>query len=197
MNKSGMEIELYENLKDNLEFDFDVISMVKILKKILQKDKKEAILAWTYLLDNYSIKDLKEDIDFSPLIKDFSEILIKDIGIEEFLKIRESLKEDNQFWIDFYVFNCYDENAGIKEIMEELIKSSLQDKEKEILWELYKEKNKFHKEFFDISDLLRLVVLLHIKYKKVDLDFLVSLIEGWELKEKNKALLYTLLIDYI
>ena len=69
-------------------------------------------------------------------------------------------------------------------------------KEKEILIELKKNANKLSKEFFDFNDLLKLVINWHIKYDKIDKDFLFSLIDLASSK-KDKALLSTLLIDYI
>ena len=195
MDKPRMEIELYETLKDDLEFDSDVLGMVRILKKMLQENSKEAIKAWVYLFNNYAFKDLRNDIDIEPLIKDFSIDLIKQLGVGKLGKIRSELKKDNVFLIDEYVFNCY-QDSSIRIILEELIIQNNQLKEKEILIELKKNANKLSKEFFDFNDLLKLVINWHIKYDKIDKDFLFSLIDLASSK-KDKALLSTLLIDYI
>ena len=195
MDKPRMEIELYETLKDDLEFDSDVLGMVRILKKMLRENSKEAIKAWVYLFNNYAFKDLRHDIDIEPLIKDFSIDLIKQLGVDKLGKIRSELKKDNVFLIDEYVFNCY-QDSSIRIILEELIIQNDQPKEKEILIELKQNANKLSKEFFDFNDLLKLVINWHIKYDKIDKDFLFSLIDLASSK-KDKALLSTLLIDYI
>ena len=195
MNKLRMELKLFHILKDNLEFDRDILGIVKILEKILDNDKEEAIKAWTYLLERYDIKSLAKDLDFTPLLKDFSGDLIEKVGLDKFLEIRKNLGEDKQFLIDLYVFNCYQESAII-EVIQKLIMKEEFLKERKLIEELKEKEHILRKEFFNLDDLLKVVVELHIKLNKINGDFLKSLIEMASL-EKEKALLLALIIDYI
>ena len=195
MNKLRMELKLFHILKDNLEFDRDILGIVKILEKILDNDKEEAIKAWTYLLERYDIKSLAKDLDFTPLLKDFSGDLIEKVGLDKFLEIRKNLGEDKQFLIDLYVFNCYQESAIIEVIQKLIMKEEFLE-EKKLIEKLKEKEHILRKEFFNLDDLLKVVVELHIKLNKINGDFLKSLIEMASL-EKEKALLLALIIDYI
>ena len=55
--------ELYNELKDKIEFDEDVEALFVIIKKILHENKEEGIYSWLYLFQNYQLKDLEYDIE--------------------------------------------------------------------------------------------------------------------------------------
>ena len=68
MNKAKYIDLLFSDIKDEVEFDIDVLSLFKILKAMLQIDVSKSVEAWLYLVNKYNVLELKKDIDFEPLL---------------------------------------------------------------------------------------------------------------------------------
>ena len=93
-----MDVSWKDNLnylKNNLVFDRDVEALFKIFKHLLKTEKDYVIDNWMDVLQKYKIKDLKQDINFELLLKDFPIILIEEIGLDKFLDLRLKLSLDN------------------------------------------------------------------------------------------------------
>ena len=63
MNKAFSIDNLYDDLKDNIEFDEDVEALFKILKKTLKDDQEKGIEGWIYIMKRYDFQQLQKDIN--------------------------------------------------------------------------------------------------------------------------------------
>ena len=195
MKDGTKELKIYNTLKDNLEFDTDILTILKILNKLLEIDTSKAITCWLELLNKYPIKELLSDTDFLPLIKDFSYNLIKTIKLDNYLKIRESLNKDNQFLIDNYVLNIYT-TSTLNVLLDELITTSKITEEKAIIDILNKNSSTLPKEFFDFSEFLKTIVMKHIKLNQINKELFEDMLKLAK-NTKDKAILEAWLIDYL
>ena len=183
--------ELFASLKDNLEFDSDITAIVKVLNYELSLDKNLALKNWFYLLTKYDIKNTMYDIDYKPLIKDFPLQYIKIYSLKEFLNL--NLPNSIKQLIYYYTFNSFNKE-GIIELLKELIKENKLDKELEILDTIILYSKEFKKEYFDLTELLKQIINIHISLNKINKEYLEKLIKKAPTK-KDQALLKTLLID--
>ncbi len=195
MKDGTKELKIYNTLKDNLEFDTDILTILKILNKLLEIDTSKAITCWLELLNKYPVKELLSDTDFLPLIKDFSYNLIKTIKLDNYLKIRESLNKDNQFLIDNYVLNIYT-TSTLNVLLDELITTSKITEEKAIIDILNKNSSTLPKEFFDFSEFLKTIVMKHIKLNQINKELFEDMLKLAK-NNKDKAILEAWLIDYL
>ena len=184
--------QLWEILKNTIEFDRDVLAIYQILCSIFNYDPKKALLNWQYLLNTYDIAKLKDDIDFNLLICDFAMLVIEKMGLKEFMKYRSKLNKSNQYLIDQALFNTF-KYHGILEIIDKLIKDGNYQKEEEILNTLENNLNFLPKEIFDYLELLSFTIRKHLEKEELNKEFLLKITDRpKELKEK--ALLKTLLL---
>ena len=72
MNKSHYLENIFTDLKDEIAFDEDVVALYKLLKVMLKDSVKESINNWLYLMQNYNLKTLHQEIDFTPSLKNLS-----------------------------------------------------------------------------------------------------------------------------
>ena len=77
MNKSDFCQLLIDDIKDEIEFDSDVVALKSLLLILLKHNIKLSFENWKYLILKYDINSLKHDINFLPIIKDYPKMLIK------------------------------------------------------------------------------------------------------------------------
>ncbi len=193
--KSKYIENVFEELKDKVEYDSDVNALYIVINKMLDIDSDRAIRWWEYLLNNYDLKKLANDIDFKEILYDLPEEILKRGLIKEYFNVRNHLEVDKINILDNKIFNIY-KDAELEKILEYLIEEDKFWKEKELIRELLKEVNTISKQIFDLEGFIKLVITLHLKYEKIDLDWLLNLTELPN-SNKDKAKLKALLIDYI
>ena len=187
--------ELYNELKDKIEFDEDVEALFVIIKKILHENKEEGIYSWLYLFQNYQLKDLKYDIDFTLLTHDFVLEILKKESLSSFLLLLDKMPIENKNILIQTFFNIFHKEKGIYLYFKRLI---LEEKEKKEYQELKTmlELKKKDTLTFDTVYFLRNILKIHLKYQKVNLDLLLK-ITNLAHNPKDIALLKTVLIDYL
>lgn len=186
--------KLFNNLKDNLEFDSDVIAITKLLNALFILKKEEAIGKWQSILEKYDIAKLEVDIDFTPLIKDFPAMLFQELELETFLNIVDNTLVKEKIYLN--VFNTLEIDSALNKKVKTLIKAKDEKKEKEFILEIVKYQNKFPKLVFDLNTLLQNVILSHLKNADCNLKLLEEYTEI-PANIKDKTLLKVLLIDYL
>lgn len=187
--------ELYNELKDKIEFDEDVEALFVIIKKILHENKEEGIYSWLYLFQNYQLKDLEYDIDFTLLTYDFVLEILKKESLSSFLLLLDKMPIENKNILIQTFFNIFHKEKGIYLYFKRLI---LEEKEKKEYQELKTmlELKKKDTLTFDTVYFLRNILKIHLKYQKVNLDLLLK-ITNLAHNPKDIALLKTVLIDYL
>ncbi len=55
MDKHDYIIGLFDDIKDDIEFDSDVVALEVILSKLLEIDLEESFAKWKYLILKYDI----------------------------------------------------------------------------------------------------------------------------------------------
>ena len=196
MNKAKYIDLLFSDNKDEVEFDIDVLSLFKILKAMLQIDVSKSVEAWLYLVNKYNVLELKKDIDFEPLLNLY---LVELLNYRTFLEVREVISMicvDNQQIIWQFFLNSFNENSGIYKYIDKLILNENYEEELEVIKDLVKRKDEFDKAIFDVLTFLKNIVFKHIQRGKTNINFLMQL-ANMAISRKDRAILKTLLIDYI
>ena len=195
MNKAHYIEELFDDLKDEIEFDEDVIAVFKILKAMIKIDIKKGVENYLYLMSHYSFKDLAQEINIIPLTKYFLIELLKYQKIEDILKLLEEIPLDNRILIESNLINTFTTKSGIYQYFKTIITKKETKKEiKEI--ELILKINTFSPLYFDKVAFLKNIILIHLKTKNIDLPILLK-IANYPKHNKDRALLKSLFIDYI
>lgn len=196
MNKAKYIDLLFSDIKDEVEFDIDVLSLFKILKAMLQIDVSKSVEAWLYLVNKYNVLELKKDIDFEPLLNLY---LVELLNYRTFLEVREVISMicvDNQQIIWQFFLNSFNENSGIYKYIDKLILNENYEEELKVIKDLVKRKDEFDKAIFDVLTFLKNIVFKHIQRGKTNINFLMQL-ANMAISRKDRAILKTLLIDYI
>lgn len=196
MNKAKYIDLLFSDIKDEVEFDIDVLSLFKILKAMLQIDVSKSVEAWLYLVNKYNVLELKKDIDFEPLLNLY---LVELLNYRTFLEVREVISMicvDNQQIIWQFFLNSFNENSGIYKYIDKLILDENCEEELKVIKDLVKRKDEFDKAIFDVLTFLKNIVFKHIQRGKTNINFLMQL-ANMAISRKDRAILKTLLIDYI
>ena len=196
MNKAKYIDLLFSDIKDEVEFDIDVLSLFKILKAMLQIDVSKSVEAWLYLVNKYNVLEKKKDIDFEPLLNLY---LVELLNYRTFLEVREVISMvcvDNQQIIWQFFLNSFNENSGIYKYIDKLILDENYEEELKVIKDLVKRKDEFDKAIFDVLTFLKNIVFKHIQRGKTNINFLMQL-ANMAISRKDRAILKTLLIDYI
>lgn len=196
MNKHDYIMNLYNDIKDNVELDSDVVALYTILCRLFQIDLEESISCWKYLILKYDIKEKGRDIDFLPLIKDYPIKILEKLGLSCFFQKTDGIPQSKLEYIYQFLFNIYDANSFIYQSLDYYIKRSRYQDEKKLIQIFLEKKKDFFKGIFDQTEFIRRVILLHLKRKNVSLEFINYLIDLID-NAKDKAVLKTLIIDYI
>jgi len=195
MDKSDLCQQLFDDIKDNIEYDSDINALVSLLLKMLKYNVTISFTNWKYLILKYDIENLSIDMDFLPIIKTYPEKLFKEVGIERFFIYMQEISHNKQKYLYKSLFNVYDSESLIYQVLSNYIKKNNDKKEKKLIKVVLSKSKQFSKATFDKTELIKQAILLHIKHKNVPLDFLKELISSIE-SIKEQAVLKTLLIDY-
>ena len=196
MNKAKYIDLLFSDIKDEVEFDIDVLSLFKILKAMLQIDVSKSVEAWLYLVNKYNVLELKKDIDFEPLLNLY---LVELLNYRTFLEVKGVISMvcvDNQQIIWQFFLNSFNENSGIYKYIDKLILDENYEEELKVIKDLVKRKDEFDKAIFDVLTFLKNIVFKHIQRGKTNINFLMQL-ANMAISRKDRSILKTLLIDYI
>lgn len=194
MDKGVFLNELFENIKDKIEFDSDVFAIYRILIGFLKIDIDTAIKKWQYILKKYDIPSLKKDIDFTPLLNTFPTNLFQIIPLERFYQILENMPYNNLIYEN--IFNAFDNASALYTEINKLIANNEEEKEKETIRIIIQKLENYPKTSFDISTFLKNIILTHLNQKRKNI---ALLLEYTDIPKdiKEKSVLKTLLIDYL
>ena len=103
---------------------------------------------------------------------------------------------DNQQIIWQFFLNSFNENSGIYKYIDKLILDENCEEELKVIKDLVKRKDEFDKAIFDVLTFLKNIVFKHIQRGKTNINFLMQL-ANMAISRKDRAILKTLLIDYI
>ena len=198
MDKASFIEQLYHDLKDDIEFDEDIRALSSILKELIKIDENKSINNWIFIMTKYKWNKLNKDIDFSPLVTDFIVEVLKNNSIKKIFEILQPLPLNNQQLIKDQFFNVFDLNSGINQYLKNLINDKMKNNNQiflEIKLILNYSKN-LNNLIFDEEFFLKNVIKMYLEQPEKDIAFLLKIIELTK-DNKNKALLKTLLIDYI
>ncbi len=195
MDKANYISELYDNIKDDIEFDSDIIALEKLLNAMLNINVSKSITNWIYVVNKPYLSNIVSDVDLRPLTKEFPLKLIKKISFSKFMTIINSL-EYNKELIYNALFDVFEENCGILEIITDFINSGLKDKEREVIYLVINNSNDYAKTVFDIMQFLKRIISLHLKKENKNINLLLEYTEIPN-NLKDKSVLKSLLIDYI
>ena len=185
---------IFQELKDQLEYDSDIIAVYRVLTFELTKKPSLALDNWLYLLNHYNMKSQKQDIDFDFLTYEIPLKIIEIFGLTKFMSILSQINENNKFVINNNLFSTYNNKRGIYEIFESLILKGKYQEELNLLNELLVHAKSYPKEIFDITKLLNNLIMFHLESNKYDKAILSELIKKAP-SSKDQALLKSLLID--
>lgn len=196
MNKVSCIYELFDNLKDKLEFDEDATALFKILKIILKIDKKQGVEKWLYLMNIYSLKTLKKEIDFTPLTNKFLIELLNYQSLEETLDLIATIPLSNQAIIEHDFFNVFNKQSGIYQYFQKIIKQKHFTQEITSIELIVKNQEQYNPLTFNLTTFLKNIISIHIDTKNIKPQLLLK-IADFPNTSKDKALLKTVFIDYI
>lgn len=196
MDKEDYIESLFNDIKDSIAFDSDVIAIHKLLEAMLKINYKKAIRMWKYIIESYDIKNLKREIDFELILNLFPSQLFNKIEIKNFFQILQDISYVKRNEINKIFFNVYDDKSGLYIILKDLIINSKKKQEREFINLVLKYSEEFPKDIFDLNIFLKKIILIHINSSSIDNDFLINLTEIPS-TAKDRAILKALLIDYI
>ena len=195
MNKSDFCQLLIDDIKDEIEFDSDVVALKSLLLILLKHNIKLSFENWKYLILKYDINSLKHDINFLPIIKDYPKMLIKKIGVENFFDFMQERPFFKANIIYITLFNVFSSDCLIYQSLDYYIKNNDNDSELDFIKSILNKSSYFSTLFFNKTEMIKRIIILHIENKSIQLDFLKTLIDKIDSK-KEQAVLKTLLIDY-
>ncbi len=195
MNKSDYIDKLFNNIKDNIELDSDVIALETLLQAKLNINIKDSVEKWQYLMEKYSIDKLEDDIDFTPLLNIFPTELIKRIGIRLFFELLRSI-DKNKALIYENLFDVFNDKCGIYAVIKDLIIRENTYNEKETVKTVISHSDAYPKGIFDITYFLKRIILYHLNNNYQNLELLIEFTDIPD-SEKDKSVLKTLLLDYM
>ncbi len=195
MKKGDYIANLFDDIKDNIELDSDIIALLTLLKAMLKCDELRSFEMWKDIIEYYDIQKLMTDIDFSPLFYDYPIDFIKKVGFAYFFDLMKSFSIEKKVLIYTYLFNVYDSHCFLFDYLDFTIQAKNIVDEKCIIQCIIKESKNFPYEIFDQTEFLKKVIFLHLDHQIMPLELLEEFTEIPRSK-KEKALLKTLLIDY-
>jgi len=195
MDKSALCQCLIDDIKDDIEFDSDIIALESLLLTLLDYDIRCSFNSWKYIVLKYDIKNLNKELDFIPIIKNYPERLMNKIGVESFFNYMRGIPDFKVKIIYESIFNVYNPECFIYQSLSYYIKRNSKAEERNLIKNILDRSSYFSKMFFDKTELIKRVVILHIENNSIPLDYLKELINTIDNK-KERAVLKTLLIDY-
>lgn len=185
--------DLFDKIKDDIEFDSDVIALEILLNKMFIIMEAKCYENYIYILKKYDLNNLKIDIDFTPLTKSFAQKLIFNKGLIKYLNITNDLEFSKKAFIYSELFNLYHEDCILYTLMEEYIKHNNLKKIKTIINIVIK-LEKYIKQVFDKTEFLKKVIIIYLKNGYTGKKFLNETINFLS-SPKERAILKALLIN--
>lgn len=196
MDKCDYCQQLFDDIKDNIEFDSDIIALESLLSALLKYNQEKSINNWKYIILKYDIRNMNCELDFGPLIKDYPEKMMQKIGIEKFFSYMKNIPSSKLKVVYEAIFNVYSLDCFIYQSLSYYIKMNLKSEERTLIKNVLDRSNSFSKIFFDKTELIKRIIILHIENNNICIDYLKELINIVDNK-KDQAVLKTLLIDYL
>lgn len=196
MNKSEFCQNLFDDIKDDIEFDSDVVALYSLLLTMLKFDIEESLENWKYLILKNDLNDKKNEIDFKPIIKDYPEKLFSEMGVQKFFDYMDNIPSNKAKIIYDNIMDVYNSDCFIYGSLRYYIEKNDDQEERNIIRNILDKSNDFSKIIFDKTELIRRIICIHIDSKKIPLDLIKDLINNVENK-KERAVLKTLIIDYL
>jgi len=195
VEKRDYILALFNDIKDNIEFDSDIIALNTLLESLLEIDIKKSFNCFLDLINKYHFSDLKYDIDITILFNNYLLKYIKKTDLETFFKNTNDINQKNKNLIYYYLFNIYNDNFFFYQDLELLIKKQDLSKIDNLIKLIINKSSNFPKEVFNLKDFLKHIISLFIKLDYIPTSYLNNLINNLDSK-KDQAVLKTLLIDY-
>ncbi len=196
MDKGEYITNLFDAIKDEIEYDSDIEALYTLLMSMFKIDQKKSIAMWEYLITNTNLTSLRKDVNLTPILNSYPTYLIQELGFKSFYEILNKFTSTDKKYISENIFNIYAPESGINQLIEKLIIKDDSKTEKEIIHLILKESKIYPESVFDVNDFLKNIIILHLKNKKIDLKLLEEITEMPKTL-KEKALLKTLILEYI
>lgn len=196
MDKCDYCQQLIDDIKDDIEFDSDIVALESLLLVLLNYNQSKSFDNWKYIILKYDIINLKGELDFNPIIKNYPEKLLQKVGIEKFFDYMKDISLTKAKIIYEILFNVYNSNCIIYNFLSDYIRKNENNKEKKLIKSVLDKSDLFSKAFFDKTELIKRVIVLHLENNRVCIDYLEELINLVNSK-KDQAVLKTLLINYL
>lgn len=194
MDKAEYLVNLFNNIKDEIEFDSDILAIASIIKTMLQIDASKGIENWLYIFENYPINNLKRDLDFTPILKDIPLKLISKLGFVSFFEMIDTLNNENQDLIFQHIFNIYSLEFSIGEFIVNLSENK-SEKELHIIKLIIQKSPKYPPGIFEIKDFLQKIIQYHLTLPNKNFKLLQEMTE-LTTNLKEQSVLKALLLDY-
>ncbi len=189
MQLENYVLNLLENIRYNIEYDSDVEAIYSLLKKL---NSKKGITIWVQILNETSILDLRNNIDFTFLLKNYPEDVLRKEGYLFWDKYIKKVNYSIRKIILQEVFNIYELNSIVYYLFRNSL-GTLEDADLFINWVL-KMGNQECSLYFDETLFLKNIIITYLETDNFKLEFLKKLSEiTHDLKEQ--AVLKALWID--
>ena len=196
MKKGDYINKLFDEIKDKIEFDIDVISIKKLLDVLYEIDIDDSIKKWLYILNKYDIQKLAKDTDLYYILIEFPNKIIRSCGLKKFVGFLNNINSSSQIFLFQHIFNIFDEASSINIILKEYIFNNKESLERDFINFIVINQDIMPQNIFDLTYFLKKVILMHIESNKIDIEFFKKLSE-LPLETKNQSILKTLFLDYI
>lgn len=196
MNKYNYIVKLFDDIKEDIEFDSDVVTIEVLLNKMLDYDVEQSFLNWAWILKKYDILKLMNDIDFLPLLHGFPISFMKKVGYVSFFEYLNRIPLFSQKLVFDSLFNVFTSSSIFDDFISSFILNKDIKGEKDFIFFILKQSNMFSKDIFDEAKFLKKIIELHIQREYVPVSLLKPLTD-YPKEKKERAILKTLLIDYI
>lgn len=189
MQLENYVLNLLENIRYNIEYDSDVEAIYSLLKKL---NSKKGITIWVQILNETSILDLRNNIDFTFLLKNYPEDILRKEGYLFWDKYIKKVNYSIRKIILQEVFNIYELNSIVYYLFRNSL-GTLEDADLFINWVL-KMGNQECSLYFDETLFLKNIIITYLETDNFKLEYLKKLSEiTYDLKEQ--AVLKALWID--
>lgn len=196
MSKSHYLENIFADLKDEIAFDEDVVALAKLLKVMLKYDVKQSVNNWLYLMKNYNLKTLRQEIDFTPLTKEFIIELLRYQDLTQLFLNFKRIPNDNLNHILKEFMNVFNKESGIYQYFYGLIKEHKNELELSEIYFVVKVSSKFDILVFDLTSFLKEIIKIHISLHDINKTLFEQLV-CIPKSQKEQALLRIIFIDYI
>ena len=86
MDKGEYITNLFDAIKDEIEYDSDIEALYTLLMSMFKIDQKKSIAMWEYLITNTNLTSLRKDVNLTPILNSYPTYpLIKNISLKIFL----------------------------------------------------------------------------------------------------------------